>query len=177
MPNQNTTSWTEEREEELRRLWGLEYSCSRIAEIIGGTMTAAAIAGKARRMKLPFRAQTDIARRRAAEMKARLDKAREAYAAENIAPVAQSQHPIVYGLPAAIVSLRGNPEAEGAAQCRFPVGFPSQADFHFCPNDRLPGRSYCAVHAMGVLERVRRKRAPTYSAVYRPRLSGMEKTW
>ena len=30
--------------------------------------------------------------------------------------------------------------------CRWPIGEPRHADFHFCAEQRLEGRSYCALH-------------------------------
>ena len=31
--------------------------------------------------------------------------------------------------------------------CRWPIGDPQQADFHFCGKDKVPGLPYCEVHA------------------------------
>jgi GcrA cell cycle regulator len=34
----------------------------------------------------------------------------------------------------------------GISDCRWPIGDPRQADFHFCGVPQTPGRPYCAVH-------------------------------
>jgi GcrA cell cycle regulator len=33
------------------------------------------------------------------------------------------------------------------SQCRWPIGDPLKADFHFCPRDKISGVSYCEAHA------------------------------
>lgn len=30
--------------------------------------------------------------------------------------------------------------------CRWPIGHPGEADFHFCGSARVPGRPYCDAH-------------------------------
>lgn len=35
----------------------------------------------------------------------------------------------------------------GPRECRWPLGEPAEEDFAFCGGVRLPGGSYCAVHA------------------------------
>ena len=44
-------SWTQEREEKLKELWGKGHTASQIAEILGGT-TRNAVIGKAHRLNL-----------------------------------------------------------------------------------------------------------------------------
>jgi GcrA cell cycle regulator len=34
----------------------------------------------------------------------------------------------------------------GAGECRWPIGDPRDADFHFCGARQLPGRPYCTKH-------------------------------
>ncbi len=48
-------SWTEEREQRLRELWGKGHTASQIAEMLGGDITRNAVIGKAHRLKLAAR--------------------------------------------------------------------------------------------------------------------------
>ena len=34
----------------------------------------------------------------------------------------------------------------GAGDCRWPIGDPRHADFHFCGAQQVAGRPYCATH-------------------------------
>jgi hypothetical protein len=34
----------------------------------------------------------------------------------------------------------------GRDECRWPIGDPRHADFHFCGAPQLPGRPYCELH-------------------------------
>ena len=53
--NKATGDWTPEKEAKLVHLWAEGWSCSKVAEALGGSITRSAVAGKVRRMKLPFR--------------------------------------------------------------------------------------------------------------------------
>ena len=49
-------SWTEEREQKLRKLWEKGYTASQIAEMLGEGATRNSVIGKAHRLKLAARA-------------------------------------------------------------------------------------------------------------------------
>ena len=48
-------SWTEEREQRLRKLWEKGYTASQIAKMLGGDTTRNAVIGKAHRLNLAAR--------------------------------------------------------------------------------------------------------------------------
>ena len=49
-------SWTEDREQRLKKLWEKGYTASQIAEMLGEGTTRNAVIGKAHRLKLAARA-------------------------------------------------------------------------------------------------------------------------
>lgn len=99
-------SWTEERIELLRQLWGQGKSASEIAETLGD-VTRNAVIGKAHRLGLSGR------------------------------PSPIKKKP---SRGATILSLTER-------MCKWPVGDPKHADFHFCGKPAHPGLPYCAEHA------------------------------
>lgn len=108
-------SWTDERVQVLRQLWGTGKSASEIAEMLGGVSRNAVI-GKAHRLGLSGRPSP-------------IRKKPEAPPAPE---------PVVGG--ATILSLTDR-------MCKWPIGDPKKAGFHFCGRPALPGQPYCAEHA------------------------------
>ncbi|MFE1601292.1 GcrA family cell cycle regulator [Methylobacterium sp. ID0610] len=111
------STWTDERIEELKRLWSESLTGSEIAKRLG-LKDRNAVMGKIHRLGL-----------------ARKNLATEAQAAANDpAPPAAAEplHPIL--------ELK-------EWSCRFPVGDPMGRDFRFCCAKRQPGLPYCEAHA------------------------------
>ncbi len=135
--------WTNERVDELRRLWGQGQTASRIADLLGG-VTRNAVIGKVHRLGLrgrpsPIRRDENGAVSRPgpvvrasmpAPMKPELPPAEAAPVASLPGP-APSQPKVAHG---------------GGRSCSWPVGDPKQPGFHFCGGEALPGRPYCASH-------------------------------
>ena len=138
--------WTNERVEELRRLWGQGQTASRIADLLGG-VTRNAVIGKAHRLGLrgrpsPIRRDETGAVARPAPVprvsvpapitvKAELPPVETPRAAAPIAPAAAA--------PAK--ALGGSTKT-----CSWPMGDPKQPGFHFCGGEAVPGRPYCSTH-------------------------------
>jgi GcrA cell cycle regulator len=99
-------SWTDERVEQLKHLWGQGMSASEIAETLGD-VTRNAVIGKAHRLGLSGR------------------------------PSPIKKKPT---RGATILNLTER-------MCKWPVGDPKHADFHFCGKTAHPGMPYCAEHA------------------------------
>lgn len=149
-------SWNDERVELLKKLWSEGLSASQIAGRLGG-VTRNAVIGKVHRLGLSGRATTS-------RMKSHRPRARTA---ANARRVQQKSRFASQGNPA----LRAlyQPEAEPFApsveelviplkerrtiqtltecSCRWPIGDPMSADFHFCGKNKVPGLPYCEFHA------------------------------
>lgn len=99
-------SWTDERIDRLRQLWGQGMSASEIADVLGD-ITRNAVIGKAHRLGLSGR------------------------------PSPIKKKPV---RGATILSLNER-------MCKWPVGDPKHADFHFCGKQAQVGLPYCCEHA------------------------------
>ena len=150
-------SWTDERVEQLKKLWSEGLSASQIAGRLGG-VTRNAVIGKVHRLGLSGRATTS-------RLKTHRPRSR-AVAAAKRAPAKQPRFAL-FGNP----ELRAlyQPEAEPfvpsaeelvipaserktiqtlvECSCRWPIGDPQHADFHFCGKNKVPGLPYCEFHA------------------------------
>ncbi len=149
-------TWTDERVELLRRLWTDGLSASQIAGQLGGGVTRNAVIGKVHRLSLSGRAKP------AASTAARPRRQRTATAA---AP--RPQRTMVVGATALKLEPAIEPRRMLAEQevllapvsrhatilqlsdqtCKWPIGDPAAADFHFCGNTPRSGAPYCAFHA------------------------------
>lgn len=183
-------AWNEERVELLKKLWSEGLSASQIASRLGG-VTRNAVIGKVHRLGLSGRATTS-------RMKSHRPRARlaQAQAQKSTQPkralksrFAASGNPAVrslYQLEAepfvSAVEELDIPLAERRSiasltdcSCRWPIGDPQQADFHFCNRDKVPGLLYCDFHSRRAFQppqpRRRDMRDPTQPAspAYLPR--------
>lgn len=155
-------AWTDERVELLKKLWSEGLSASQIAGRLGG-VTRNAVIGKVHRLGLAGRATTS-------RMKTHRARPRNAAANPAAAKRPQQQqkqrfsttgNPLVRALyqPEAEPFVQAAEELEipmaerksiqtlGECNCRWPIGDPQQADFHFCGKEKVPGLPYCQFHA------------------------------
>jgi GcrA cell cycle regulator len=146
-------SWTDERVEQLKKLWSDGLSASQIAAELGG-ITRNAVIGKVHRLGLSGRAKSTSsasARPRKARSQSHMlrigrasirgntalahayevDAEAEPELIENIIPIGQRR---------TILELTEQ-------TCRWPVGDPGSADFFFCGGNTLGGLPYCAYHS------------------------------
>ena len=147
--------WTDERVELLKKLWSEGLSASQIAGRLG-SVTRNAVIGKVHRLGLSGRATTS-------RMKTHRPRARMANA-KRVATKPRFQqvgNPAVRGLFAGdgeayvppaeeiIIPLaeRKTIQTLGECSCRWPIGDPQLADFHFCGRNKVPGLPYCEAHA------------------------------
>lgn len=133
--------WTNERVEELRRLWGQGQTASRIADLLGG-VTRNAVIGKAHRLGL--RGRPSPIRR---DENGVVTRPVPRVSVPAPAPV-KAELPPVEAPPSVAASAPSQPKAAqaGGRTCSWPVGDPKQAGFHFCGGEAVPGRPYCAAH-------------------------------
>lgn len=154
-------SWTNERVELLKKLWGDGLSASQIAGELGG-VTRNAVIGKVHRLGLSGRAKSSTP-----STKPR--RTRAASPAAQAAPKKPQPQPQTQGSaalkmdpsPAPVAEIR--PEAEPIAElvpiskratiltltertCKWPIGDPATDDFYFCGRQSDAGVPYCAHH-------------------------------
>jgi GcrA cell cycle regulator len=148
-------SWNDERVEQLKKLWSEGLSASQIAGRLGG-VTRNAVIGKVHRLGLSGRATTS----RMKSMRPRR---------QQVAKRVQSNKPRFNqsGNPALRQLYQGDaepyvppveelviPEKERKfittlleSDCRWPIGDPQHAEFHFCGKKKVNGLPYCEFHA------------------------------
>ena len=134
-------SWTEEKVNKLKELWGKGNTASQIAEIIGG-ITRNAVIGKAHRLNL------------SAKIKTRTVSSKENY--HNRAE--QKNNKIKRGRRSKFRSLiiEKDFEPENPKQleeldensCKWPIGHPNEQSFYFCGRSSLKDFSYCKLHLL-----------------------------
>jgi GcrA cell cycle regulator len=144
-------SWTDERVELLKKLWQDGLSASQIAAELGG-VTRNAVIGKVHRLGLSGRGQpTSSIKRQRRTRPAGVRRSRTM----TVGNLALKQD--VDALPEAEIRPRRNvvvpiPKKLTIFQlsettCKWPLGDPSQEDFHFCGHDSLENVPYCEYHA------------------------------
>lgn len=147
-------AWTDDRVDLLKKLWSEGLSASQIAGRLGD-VTRNAVIGKVHRLGLSGRATTS-------RMKSHRPRQRLATAKRQTrARVTPLGNPAVRALyqpdaepfvPAAdelVIPLaeRKTIQTLSETSCKWPIGDPQLADFHFCGKTRVTGLPYCEHHA------------------------------
>ena len=175
-------SWTDERVEKLKELWGDGMSASQIAKALGA-VTRNAVIGKVHRLGLSNRGTASGAQPASGEAKSTQKPAKpsrpEKVAAELKQPVVVAEEPRL--APAVVVRTQPvirdatqprapglpTPEEQAARAtlveiekmarkldlmsltertCKWPIGDPTEDDFHFCGLPSVTGKPYCEHH-------------------------------
>jgi GcrA cell cycle regulator len=113
--------WTDERLEELKKLWAQGLSISQIGEALGVSRNA--IAGKAHRMGLPKR-PSPISKPKTQKPKAEL------VTDDQDLPLRLELRQLVWS----------------RSKCCWPTGDPKKNGFKFCGDTVVPGKPYCLPH-------------------------------
>jgi GcrA cell cycle regulator len=123
-------TWTDERITMLKQMWGAGKTAAEIATHIGGAITRNAVIGKAHRLGLSGRISPITTKK--------IEKT------HHVPPTAAAMivEP-VYEKSASSVSMLQLTEKT----CRWPLGDPKKAGFHFCGARPVPGVPYCGHHA------------------------------
>lgn len=136
-------SWTDERVELLKKLWGEGKTAAEIAKVLGDGVTRNAVIGKAHRLKLSTR----------------------------LSPIQQNTRPVRHAEARAKKLAPPRLDFKGKcvpmvaltpSMCRWPNGDPQDEDFSFCGCEIVEGLPYCAEHARLAYQIVSKSR--TYKA-------------
>ena len=134
-------SWTDEKVEKLKELWGKGNTASQIAEIIGGVSRNAVI-GKSHRLNLSAKIKTRSApssqnsRNLSENKETTLKKGRKSKFKSLI--IEKDFEP---ENPKQLEELTDN-------DCKYPIGHPNEKDFYFCGRSSLKDFSYCKLHLL-----------------------------
>ncbi len=155
---ETSVTWTDERLELLKKLWGEGLSASQIAAELGGGMTRNAVLGKSHRLGLVRNTSAGISPPRPRKESPAPGKppAAEPPMRHAPKPVISTAGPLPSGQPrAASLSVDGaSPVREGRTimelregMCRWPMGDPTRPEFRYCGAPTLAALPYCSHHA------------------------------
>ena len=146
-------SWTEEKVEKLKELWGKGSTGSQIAEIIGG-ISRNAVIGKAHRLNLSSKIKT-----RNASSIQNYDNNSE----ENNSKQKRGRKSKFKSL---IIEKDFEPENPkkleelDESSCKWPIGHPEEESFYFCGRSSLKDFSYCKLHLLYAYQPKGKKEEP-----------------
>jgi len=146
-------TWSDDRVEQLKKLWEAGLSASQIAAELGN-VTRNAVIGKVHRLGLSGRAKTPSSaapRPRKARPAPQMVRVSRPVARGNTA-LAQAYEMEVETDPVAYdnvvpMSQRLTLLQLNESTCHWPVGDPSNPEFFFCGGKALTGLPYCAHHS------------------------------
>jgi len=133
-------SWTPEKVEKLKELWGKGSTASEIAQILGG-VTRNAVIGKAHRLNLSGKIQT---------------KKSSSFVGKNSNDENKAYHKKFRRGKFKSLIIEKDFEPENPKQleeldensCKWPIGHPNEDNFYFCGRTSLKDFSYCKLHLL-----------------------------
>lgn len=121
--------WTDAAMAQLKELHAAGFSAREIAERLGEGATRGAVIGKANRLGLSSSTKSSVTRL------ARKEERKQ----EAASPKAEDPKGRPTGAVAATAAL-------GSTHCRWPIGDPQEASFHYCMSLKPLGQPYCERH-------------------------------
>ena len=134
-------SWTDEKVEKLKELWGKGNTASQIAEIIGG-ISRNAVIGKAHRLYL------------SAKIKKRTATSNQSFENSIIDKDNRAKRGRRSKFKSLIIEKDFEPEKPKQLEeldensCKWPIGHPNEKSFYFCGRTSLKDFSYCKLHLL-----------------------------
>ena len=135
-------SWTIEKVEKLKELWGKGNTASQIAEIIGGVSRNAVI-GKAHRLNLSAKIKTKS-----------FSVNDNTYLQKNNSSDKSDKKIRRNKFKSLIIEKDFEPENPKQLEeldensCKWPIGHPNESSFYFCGRSSLKDFSYCKLHLL-----------------------------
>ena len=134
-------SWTEEKVEKLKELWGKGNTASQIAEIIGG-LSRNAVIGKAHRLNLSAKIKT-----RTATSNQSFDHSLEEKKIKNKKGRRSKFKSLIIEKDFEPENPKKLEELDESS-CKWPIGHPDEKSFYFCGRSSLKDFSSCKLHLL-----------------------------